>query len=1134
MYKIENKSFVCTNGSGRYNRPLYGQYGTFITYAGDRPEWALSRPGKTGNLLVGIEKGKQCKWLVDADTIVAKYCPGFYTHEIADRLLGKQKLLIRSVAMRDADGLLLEISLTGPVKGLKVVWAFGGINDLSDPYCTPEYDLNGYDHESHFYPRPEDSFGNRVSAGKGGFRMTADFEIGIRDNASHPQPEDVMNRKPYFGVSGISSTGGKMVAVDSSVFAELANLDRKRIVHPVAAETYEPDTQPALIGIRMMANGRDRITRGELAARFEYAMADHKTARNRVTVSTPDADLNAMVPALSASSDALWHPPYIMHGAIHCHGCYMGWRGPYAATALGPWSHAESHFEAFSKTRKKNSKGVKKGVMQMDPSIGYSRVRRDSVLFSKGRLANQDYNMQEGFIDQVIRHCCYSGDDAFIKKMYPVIQGHLEWEKRCFDTDDDGLYENFANTHISDAHGYNGAGCAQASAYTYFANMFMARMAKKLGKPATPFEAEARKIRSALNRKLWMAGEGAYGECLDTIGNRLRHESPELPSIYHIIDSGVADPFQAYQMLAYVGHKYEHITCGDDQGELVWSCNWVPWSWSVRQLMPNETCHLALAAWQAGRRDQAYRYFIGPLVDTMKESRTPAHVIATSPRDLHNPMLGTDFGCGIGSAARALVEGLFGLRLNLAEGAAVIAPGFPDDWDHASITTPYATLEYRKDKKRITLRGALHRAATVTVRLPYHHDAIPTVEVNGRPRTVKLVAGIESPMMEIKVPKADAFECDIKIAGRQLSSIPNPALVVPGQKIALIKKGVDVLEIKDPQQCLAVKKTSRVVVGDIAGNRCFFIKLRQGVAVWWQPVELEIRKPVEILQPEYCARTNRVFCELRNNVTKTTGERSLIPDFEVTVPGTYTIATSARGGGKNYVATADVPVWGLKKLPELDFFRTVDLSAHVNLDIEFLFEQEYHSPRPASCSYMVGVNGYSAWCGFGGTPTLNSLYFARRVDECRRFVTQQGIPFHSPNWKSDNAVLVSQWDNFPTSVRIPVGKKKCRRMYFLIAGSCQPMSSQMDNAVLRVRFADGTEQLLFVNNPRNYWPIWGDFDVQADAFCLPDVPPQRVLIGNNTWANLLDMEVPNKPITSVEFECLVNEIVVGLLGITMC
>lgn len=1125
MYTIENNCFVCRNGNGRYNRPLYGQYGTFITYAGDRPEWALSRPGKTGNLLVGITKGKKGKWLIDADTVVASYCPGVYTHEISDRLLGKQKLVIRSVAMRDADGLVLDISLTGPVKGLQVVWAFGGINDLSDPYCTPEYDVNGYDHESHFFPNPEDSRDNHVTIDSRGFRMTADFAIDCRDNSAHPQPDDVHNRKPHYGISGASTTGGHSFVADSSAFAKIANLHSKRVVHPVAVESYEPDDQPALIGVRMMRNGSDRLTRGELKKRFSYALANHEAVRNRVTVSTPDADLNAIVPALNASADALWHAPYIMHGGIHCHGCYMGWRSPYAPTALGPWERAESHFNTFAKTQKKDSKGTTRGGMQMSVDVEYSRVRRDSILFSKGRMENQDYNMQEGFIDQVIRHCLYTGDDKFLKKMFPVIKRHLEWEKRCFDTDNDGLYENFANTHISDAHGYYGAGCAQASAYTHFANMFMARAAKKLGKSPKPFLAEARKIRNALNRKLWMPTDGAYGECLDTIGNKLLHDNPELPSIYHIIDSEVADDLQAWQMLHYVRHTYEHVTCGDDQGELVWSCNWVPWSWSIRQLMPNETCHLALSAWQAGCYQQGYRYFIGPLIDSMKESKTPGHVIATSPRDLHNPMLGTDFGCGIGTAARALIEGLFGLRLNHVDGEAVIAPGFPDDWDHASITTPYATLEYAKDKKRRTLRGTLHKAATVIVQLPYTHDALPSVTVNEHKVTPELICGVAAPTVQVRIPATDAFECVVTTVGKQLRPVPCPTRVVPGQKIALVRDGTNVLEIEDSQGCLSRHTKKQAVIGKRLGHYCFFVKLRQNDSVWWQAFEIEIQPATEILNPTFCKHTGKVYCELRNNVSGTTRSHSLQPEFDATVPGTYTITTKT--------AHAEVGVWDLPEPPALDLFRTADLSAHVNLDIEFLFDQEYHSPRPASCSYMIGTNGFSAWTGSPEPPRLNSLYFARRVDEKKRFVTKQGVPFHSPNWKSNNSVMISQYDNFPTSVRIPVGKRKCRRMYFLVAGSCQPLSSQMDNALLRVRFVDGSEKLLPINNPKNYWPIWGDFDIQADAFCLPAVPPQRVLIGRNTWANLLDMTVPYKPIASVEFECLVNEIVIGLLGITM-
>jgi hypothetical protein len=106
------------------------------------------------------------------------------------------------------------------------------------------------------------------------------------------------------------------------------------------------------------------------------------------------------------------------------------------------------------------------------------------------------------------------------------------------------------------------------------------------------------------------------------------------------------------------------------------------------------------------------------------------------------------------------------------------------------------------------------------------------------------------------------------------------------------------------------------------------------------------------------------------------------------------------------------------------------------------------------------------------------------------------------------------------------------RLYFLVAGTANAMYSQMDVARLVVTFADRSKHELALHSPDNFWPIWDDFDTAADAFCLPENPPQRVLIGAGTWANLLDMKVPRKPIRGIEFECLANETIVGLLGIS--
>ncbi len=43
------------------------------------------------------------------------------------------------------------------------------------------------------------------------------------------------------------------------------------------------------------------------------------------------------------------------------------------------------------------------------------------------------------------------------------------------------------------------------------------------------------------------------------MGHRRLHESPGLWTIYHALDSDVADPFQAYQATRYVDTEIPHI-----------------------------------------------------------------------------------------------------------------------------------------------------------------------------------------------------------------------------------------------------------------------------------------------------------------------------------------------------------------------------------------------------------------------------------------------------------------------------------------------------------------------------------------------------------------------------------------------
>ena len=72
------------------------------------------------------------------------------------------------------------------------------------------------------------------------------------------------------------------------------------------------------------------------------------------------------------------------------------------------------------------------------------------------------------------------------------------------------------------------------------------------------------------------------------MGHRRLHESPGLWTIYHALDSDVADPFQAYQATRYVDTEIPHIPVYADGLEegyaTIATTNWLPYSWSINNV----------------------------------------------------------------------------------------------------------------------------------------------------------------------------------------------------------------------------------------------------------------------------------------------------------------------------------------------------------------------------------------------------------------------------------------------------------------------------------------------------------------------------------------------------------------------
>ena len=169
------------------------------------------------------------------------------------------------------------------------------------------------------------------------------------------------------------------------------------------------------------------------------------------------------------------------------------------------------------------------------------------------------YDMNLNYIDELLWHFNYDADTAYMRKMWPVITAHIEWEKRNYDPDNDGLYDAYCCIWASDALYYNSGAVTHSSAYNYRCNKLAARIAEIIGGDSKPYREEAEKIINAMNSRLWLEKEGHWVEYEDMMGLKRKHKSAAVWSVYTPIDCGAGTPEQFYRATRYVDNEIPHI-----------------------------------------------------------------------------------------------------------------------------------------------------------------------------------------------------------------------------------------------------------------------------------------------------------------------------------------------------------------------------------------------------------------------------------------------------------------------------------------------------------------------------------------------------------------------------------------------
>lgn len=772
-----------------------------------------------------------------------------------------------------------------------------------------------------------------------------------------------------------------------------------------------PNSSPVYVVV--MLDKVVNMSPDQQAQLFAEAVAYNQKMASRVTFDTPDPYINTLGGALVMAADGDWDGQTWLHGCVGWRMPLAGWRAGYLGDVLGWNDRARSHFDAYARSQVNKVSATQSHPAQDEKQhLARAEKRWGTPMYSNGYICRNPnrndqmhhYDMNLNYIDELLWHFQYNADIAYIRKMWPVVERHLEWEKRNFDPDGDHLYDAYCCIWASDALYYNGGAVTHSSAYNYRANLLAARMAELIGRDPKPYQQEAAAILDAMNSRLWLEDKGHWAEYEDLMGLKRKHESAAVWSIYTPIDCGACSPEQAYRATRYVDHAIPHIPVRGDYATIA-TTNWQPYDWSINNVAAAEVMHTALAYYQAGRTDAAYRLMMGNIIDQMYEGQSPANFGQISKYDAARGECYRDFGDCIGISSRTLLQGLFGIQPQALFGKCIIRPGFPSSWDHASVNTPYLSYTYRRMGRKVMIEVDQH------------------------------------------------FSKPLKIVMR-------------------VNMGGGLYR-------------------DVEGTT-------------EQHQVLTVEEPVRL--PDV---------ELHEAVT--------IPD----------------------ATPIDEPTFDRK-------FVKQRLTPYYNANVTDIFRQEYRTPRPPYTTLQIPVQGVGEWCHPDYCPEIvDSAFRASIVND--EFV-MMGVPFATPA-EGQNIVFTSLWDNYPDSVTIPL-KGRAAKAWLLMAGSTNHMQSHITNAEIVVHYADGTTDTLPLVNPDNWCPIDQDYYIDGKAFRAPMLRPYRVSLATGTVsrnlgkalhlggpaqrnipggaAQMLCMPLKShKPLASITLRTCSNDVVVGLMGLTL-
>lgn len=1028
MYRLTSGKLKVKNGQRFFNRPIYFYGKQGFVLCGEVPALKLVADQKYfGAVYFAWKNGEEVLWLQNTvyETI---FEPNRIRYMF--NLPDGRKLEAVVVSSADDSGCSMRFCVKG---GGTLYVVNAAMNYEGENADRPQWGL-----DSMYYTENRFVFFDRASClgNKGCF-----FNNGLIFSSE----KNAEKARAYIAFS--QNIAGKIISADSLFLSEFLPSEKEKF--PCFLSEIE-FSEKLYVKIAAENKALDCVL-PSVSPQKAFADAENKLKEelSKFVVQTPDVNLNLAVKYAAVAHRATFIDHVYNHGAMAWSIPFPGWETIYGGVVLSDENNVTEEGEYYTgfqisedkKPAPSSSEEYHLGCIQDGNSCFYGKGRID-------RDQNM-YNFQSIFFDQLIYADNKFNNDKLRKILEDSLPLQAFWQKRCFDPQDSGLYESYINTWPTDTVWNNGGkGCEETVfAYNVFRKLEEICRDKGENSEADKYKVQYERIKKEFHEQLWILEKGHPAFYKDVMGEKLLHEDAWLYSVLFPVMSDLLTKEEQITSLYYTEYGLERVKTAQG-GERTYISNFVPRTWSTRELNYAEDFRLAEAYFHAGLYERANYLFRSAYEDSCLNNWTPM-VFGTSST-------ATDFTSILSCFLMALYGGMFGISFGKRGKELYFTPSFPKEWKHASLSEKAIKLEWKRNKNlcKIKLRSM---ADKTVIKIDTRLQKAESVSVNGKEVPFVYEKGYQTGFIVVSLENSCGKDLELNavFSGKQICRKPR-----------IYEKSLDekVPETwKDLQNSLKDGKIAR---------RGYFTFIE------------ERETHYEVIR------------------VKVSEERKEIP-----------------------------------RIPENAYFSYVDLQEYFNGDLRKIYKEKYISPRTDTCSAQMGTNGYTSWCySFWGLTEAPEIDFSMLVKSGQGLICTPACLFAM--FTERNICAVSQYDNFPTQIQIPVNDS-CSTLWLLFGGITNQMQTLVPAATLTVRYSDGISIEKDIIPPVNFLNVCdmreGDrYDNINQRFPLRHREGEAFWIGKNARVNVLPIECdPEKTIVSVDFRARANETVVGIMGITL-